>query len=215
MGQVYNCAKSKNPNYWCIIQCPGHGIDIITDIPEQLSIGVSSEWDSALPYKLSEILDTFTAGIGGKLPGVFGIDPQQQMLSFQMWMGTTPIEIPLTLNFDHESNAQVDVFEPVTKLMALQFPISRGGGFLFPPGPLRSGKGGDADYAIHVRLGRIMYFMNCIMVSGNQVFDSRMDKNGFPISAQVEATFRTAMVYGHMDWLRAMQLVPGQQGNTP
>jgi len=207
MTQIYNCAKSENPNYWCLIQCPGHGLDIITDMPEQLTFGVSSEWDSRLPYSLASILDSATLGLAGRLSDAVGWNPQNQYMSYQMWMGTTPIEIPLTLNFDHESDAQVDVFEPISKLMALQFPINRMGGFLTPPGALRGGQEGDADYAIHIKLGRMMHFLNCMMVSGNETLDARLDKNGFPISGQVEATFRTSMVYGHIDWLKAMQLV--------
>jgi hypothetical protein len=208
MAQVYNAAKSKNPNYWCLISCPGHGIDIITDMPEQLTLGVSSEWDSRLPYSLASILDNMTAGAGSAIAGAIGMNVQSQDLSYQMWMGTTPIEIPLTLNFDHETDAQIDVFEPITKLMALQFPTNKLGGFLSPPGPLRSGQGNGGDYAINIRIGRMMTFLNCIMVSGNQAFDSRLDKKGFAISGQVEATFRSSIVYGHMDWLKAMQLTP-------
>lgn len=211
MAQVYTCAKSKNPNYWCHIQCPKHGLDIITDIPEQLTFGVSSEWDSRLPYSLSSIIDSATAGIGGRIVDSIGWNGQNQFLSYQMWMGTTPVEIPLTLNFDHESDALVDVYEPISKLMALQFPINTwdiGGGILFPPGPLRGGQEGDSDYSIHIKVGRMMHFLNCIMVSGNETLDSRLDKNGFPISGQVECTFRTSMVYGHIDWLKAMQLIP-------
>lgn len=201
----YVVAKSSNPNYWVHIVCPKHNFDIVCDMPEQLAFGISSEWESALPYTLSGLLEKAIGNIATTGAAVIGVSPVVQALSYQMWTGTTPIEIPITILFDAEESAQKDVYEPIVYLQSLALPVNGALGMLYPPGPIWAG---DRGYGIHVKLGKYILFENCIMVSANKTFDSRLDAAGFPISGQIECVFRTSKVYGHSDFLTAMNLPP-------
>lgn len=202
----YMVAKSSNPNYWVHIQCKNHNFEVICDMPEQLAIGISSEWESRLPYTLSGLLEKAVGNIAQSAEAVIGVSPQFQSLSFQMWTGTSPIEIPITILFDAEQSAQRDVYEPITYLQSLILPVNSsfgGANILMPPGPIW---GGDRGYGINIKVGKFMFFKNCIMVSANNTLDARLDATGYPISGQVECTFRTSFVYGHKDFLDAMTL---------
>lgn len=206
---TYKIMKSTNPNYWVHVLCRKHNFEIIADMPEQSAFGVSSDWESRLPYSLSQLLEKAIGGIASGTIELTGYGPQVQDLSFQMWTGTTPIEIPITFLFDAETSAEYDVYRPIGYLQSLVLPISGTKNFisrnlLFPPGPVRGGGG----YGIDIKIGRYTMFKDCILVSANKTLDNRLDSRGFPISGQVECTFRTSIVYGHQDYLEAMGLPP-------
>jgi len=206
VNKLMNGAKASNPNYTCQISCRGHGIDILADLPETLNLAVQSDWESPLPSSLASVLDNFTVGISGNLSKAIGVDPHTQAMSFQMWMGTSPIEIPLTLNFDATESALEDVYRPITALCMMALPINSAGGMLTPPGPTGGLWGAVTSrqgYGVDVRVGRMMLFKDCIISAASETFDTRLDKDGFPISGQVECTFRTSVVYGTADFLRA------------
>lgn len=203
---IYRAYKGSNPNYWVHIRCLNHRLEVICDLPEQLSIGISSEWESLLPYSLTGLLEKVVGNTAPAAGAVLGVSPQVQSLSFQMWTGTSPIEIPITVLFDAEESAQRDVYEPINYLQSLVLPVNGswvGQKMLMPPGPIW---GGERGYGIDIKLGRFAFFKDCIMVSANATMDSRLDAAGYPISGQVECTFRTSYVYGHKDFLTSMTL---------
>ena len=214
---MFRTAKTTNPAYLIDIVCPGHNFGIQVDMPEQLQIAVTSDWENRLPSSLSGLWSAaspFGGGVGEGLAKATGSDAHIQALSFQMWTGTSPIEIPLTVLFDAEKAGLSDVYQPITMLQSLIFPVNTsvvGVGTLQPPGPdvglfsrsITLGYG-NSGYGINVKLGRLMMFLNCIMVSANATFDSRMDNRGFPISGQLELVFRTAVMYGRDDWIRSV-----------
>ena len=213
-NHLLNGSKSNNPNYMCQISCNGHGLDILADLPENLNLGVQSDWESPLPSTLAGMLDRVTGGAASSIANAIGTSPQSQHMSYQMWMGTTPIEIPLTLQFDADKSALEDVYRPIVAIMQMVLPINGGGGLLYPPGPkggLVGAFGGREGYGVTVRVGRMMLFPDCIISSASQTFDSRLDAAGFPIAGTVECTFRTSIVYGTADFLTAMQFGGTQQ----
>lgn len=199
MAEFIN-VKGSNPNYYIDIHCPGHNIRVVTEMPEQLTSGVQSDWESRLPYSLADVFSRIP--LVGTAVNAIGYGPQLQALSFQTWMGTSPIEIPLQLHFDHKTSAFEDVYKPVIALKTLAFPVNSGAGFLTPPGPVRASGG----YGVTVRIGRMMIFENCIIASANETFDARMGPDGYPIAGDLELTLRTSMVYGNKDFLQAMRL---------
>lgn len=205
---MYRVAKTENPFYLVDITCPNHGFGIQVDMPEQLSLAVSSEWESRLPSSLAEAWSAIAPAGGGLVSGVtnaLGANPIFKALSFQMWAGTSPIEIPLTVLFDAENSALKDVYEPIAMLQSLAMPVEASMGILSPPGPdVGLFSSSDSGYGIHVKIGRMMMFLNCILVSANAIFDARLDSRGFPISGQIDLVFRTAYVYGRGDWLNSM-----------
>lgn len=199
------CVKGSNPHYYIDISCPGHGVRVVTEMPEQLTLGVQADWESRLPYRLAEVFSNIpvVGSIVDKGIAAFGYGPQSQDLSFQTWMGTSPIEIPLQLHFDHKTSAFEDVYKPIVALQSLAQPINGSLGMLLPPGPIRGGSGG---YGINIRIGRMMIFENCILSSANETFDARLGPDGYPIAGDLELTVRTSYVYGHKDFLKAMRL---------
>lgn len=210
----YKVAKSDNQNYWMSITCKGHGLTVVADLPEQFTYAVQSDWESRLPYRLSSLFGSIP--LVGRITDVVGNDPQAQALSFQMWTGTAPLEFPVTLLFDAEESALIDVFTPMTHLASLAMPNNGNGmvSILWPPGP-RWGDQGDQSYAIEIRFGRMALFSSCIMISATPVFDTRLGDDGYPISGQIEMVFRTSKVYGVQDFLEAMHLksLPGGGAN--
>ena len=199
---TYITSKGKNPNYRVQISCPGHDIIIVTDMPEQVGFGVSSDWESLLPYKLSDILGQGIVALASQAAPKIGLQAQSQDLSFQSWLGTSPIELPLKLEFNAQKSAVDDVYLPISLLASLAMPINGRGNTLWAPGPAQGGNGND--YSVHVRLGRMMAWVDCIITSANPSFDIRLADDGYPISGEIDLTFRTAKVYGHADLLKAL-----------
>lgn len=200
----YNGSKGGKGAYQAHIVCPGHQLEIIADLPEQINIAVEGDWESPLPYQLTNMLDNIIGGLSQQAFQAFGANPQLQNLSYQVWMGTSPIEIPITLLFDATNSAYNDVYKPIIALMSMVLPINARNGWLVPPGPVRGNVGGRGQgYGVHVRLGNIIQLADCIIVSGSETFDTKLDSQGYPISGEIELTIRTSKVYGHKDWLTA------------
>lgn len=209
MPTVFDASKSEEENYKITISCPGHGIDIICDMPEQITMATQSDWESLMNYSLAGALDAAIGGSGKLIAGLASagskaFNAQLQALSFQVWMGTSPIEFPLQIQFNAKKSALNDVYKPMGMLGAMVLPINKGGGVLFPPGPSIGGVAGG--YGVHIRLGRLILFKECIITSSQATYDTRLDKDGVPISGEMEITFRTSTVYGHKDFLNALSL---------
>ncbi len=210
---TYFCNKSKNPNYLVQISCPGHNTDIIADLPEQIGFGVTSDWESLLPYSLAGMIDQIPlVGNWAKAAaGAKALNVQSQALSFQVWLGTSPIEIPLHLQFDAYSSALEEVYKPILLLESFTLPITQqnyfgglAGNILTAPGPVLGGANQMLEgYGLNVRLGRQMLFQNCIVSASNHNFDTRLDKDGYPIAGEIEMTLRTSVVFGNLDLLTA------------
>lgn len=194
------CVKGDNPNYYVDMNCQGHGVRIICEMPEQITGGITSDWESLLPYKLSNLL----GGAIGSLANSFAVVPQQQLTSFQSWMGTSPIELPLQLQFDAKEDAFEDVFKPIMTLKALGAPVNGSGGYLWAPGPVGFGNSvTGTGYGIDVRLGKMLFLKDCILRSANETFNTMLDERGYPISGEIELTFSSSYVLGHVDILNA------------
>jgi len=211
----YRVAKTTNPLYLVDIWCPGHGFGVQVDMPEQLALAVSSEWESRLPSTIAQAWSSISplgGGAGQGASNIFGWDAIHQGMSFQMWVGTTPIEIPLTVLFDAEDSGLKDVYAPIAKLQSIALPRNdrtMGNNFLVPPGPNVGIEWGGSGYGVYIKIGRMMMFVDCILVSVNAVFDARLDNRGYPISGQIDMVIRTSVTYGRSDWLRAMGLGGG------
>lgn len=204
--QTYNCSKGQNPNYVAYISCESLGMEIMADIPEQFSISVQNDFESRLPYSLADAFSRIPllGGVAENIQAVSGLNAQFQDLSYQMWMGTTPLEFSLTLLFDAENSAIDDVFKPINALMGMALPGNQGVGpttVLTAPGPIRGGTSGDGS--VTIRVGRMFTFEHCAIVSATENIESRLEKSGYPIAAELEVTIRTGMVYGKADWLKA------------
>lgn len=184
----------SNPNYKVHLMCAARSLDITADMPEQVAVAIASEWENRF--------GTSTAlGAAGMLPGgdtairATGGNFMVQELTRQIWVSSSPVEFPLTLIFDAEESAYNDVYKPVTKLMELNLPIKQGA-ILIPPGPRLN----NMEYAVVLRIGRMYFIPDGILVSVNGTFDTRLDEDGFPIAGQVDLTVRTSLVYSNVEW---------------
>lgn len=183
-------AKNRNPNYNIHIKCAGLGMEWVCDIPEQVTSATSGDYESLLAG---------AADIGGNsdlangVKFAAGTSATAQALTYQTWVGTAPMELPFKLLFDAENDAYNDVYKPMRLLEALALPTSNGA-FLVAPS-----FGGNS---VSISVGRFFTIPEVILVSVNTTFDSRLDKNGFPIAGEADVTFRTCKAYSREDWLR-------------
>lgn len=215
-----DCTKTTNPAYWVLIKSNANGrpFEVLLDMPEQISTSASSEWESRLPYNLFQNLLS-ELPLGGLISqGAYaaGLNNIYQDLSYQMWTDSSPIEINMSLLLDAEDNAYKDVWVPLMILSGAVLPIGgdanntgSGGGLLGmldrnllrPPGPLNGDP--NSEGAVHLHIGKQMYFLDCIMTTGTPQWDSRLASDGYPIAGQLDVTFRTSKIYGRNDWMIA------------
>ncbi len=189
-------AKGTNPNYLIHITDVNSGFELVADMPEQVSFSLSSEWEAKLPSSSSGM-------IGGNVTGALsGSDTVIQQLTWQVWSGTTPVEIPITILFDAERSAFSEVYTPIRLLETLVLPELIGKAFMRAPGPTPLNPTGG----FNVKIGRMLSLYNCLMTSVSSTYDTRLDKDGYPISGQAEINIRTNRIYGRKEWLEAANL---------
>lgn len=212
-----DASKSDNPNYKITLSCPGHEIEIIADMPEQITMATSSDWEAIMNFSLAGAADSALSGVGrsiagaltaaaGKL-GLHAFNSQNKYLTTQVWLGTQPLEFPFQLQFNAKNSAMDDVYKPIGWLTAMVLPINGNLGLLNPPGPRIAGGGGIVnDYGVDIRIGRLAVFRRCIITACQASYDTRLDSKGVPIAGEAELTIRTNHVYGAQDFLVAMGL---------
>lgn len=192
------CAKSKSDNYKVVIRSQGY--EIVADMPEEFTTAVGSDWENRLPNSLNSIEGLLKAGAG--------TSATVQITTQQVWVNSSPVEIPITLVFDAVEDAYQEVVKPIRILESMAMP-DYVGGFLYAPGPSlwRSG----ADYGCELFIGRQFHMNNMILVSVSASLATRLDEKGYPIAGRVDCTFRTPKVLSKSEWLEATGIPPRQQ----
>lgn len=195
--KTYDSTKSQNQNYWVRIGCGAMGVEIIAEMPEEITSAVGSEWEALLPASLGSVplvgdaLNFAAQSIGGS--GVV-----LQGATQQIWVNSSPMELPLTLQFDIENDAREDVYAPMRLLEMMAMP-NEAGGFLYSPGTnLGALAGGDSSISLAV--GQYLKIPRIIITSVQSQFSSRLDARGYPISGRSDITFRTDRVLSREDW---------------
>lgn len=177
-----------SPDYRVQIRTEFNNQQIILNalMPENIAIGAGSAWEARMPASLRQFLG---AGVLGNLSQASNLDLVSQTLTYQSWQSSAPIEFNLTFLFDAQTDAFTDVVSPMLTLQMLSLPYRlEGQEFMLPPGPSIF----DPDRGrISIRIGRFMYIHSVIIVQVNNVFDTRLDRFGQPISGQCEITIRT------------------------
>ena len=195
MNNSYFCSKSTNPNYHVHIKCPGMKLEIIADMPEETTTAVGSEWEAMLPSSIMDLV----AAAGGALKGLAGTNLVSQDLSLQVWVNSSPVEIPLTLQFAANADAYREVVKPMRELEKLAMPALGWGGFLYSPGPNRGSiAGGSMEVELYI--GNLLVIPSVILTSVSSTFSSRLDAKGFPIAGRSDLTFRTDRVLSREQW---------------
>lgn len=126
-----------NPVYVMTIRSEATGntpaLEVKANMPDTLSFGVASEWESRLPANLFDlanevvgtvlppgkrVLDIFSAGA----QQLYGINPILQALTHPAWNGTSPLEFNLLMLFDAEYDAAEEVIRPIINLIQMAAP---------------------------------------------------------------------------------------------
>jgi len=197
MRYSYFCSKTTNPNYHVHIKCPGMGLEIIADMPEETNTAVGSEWEAMLPNSLADA----SAAAGGLAKTIAGTNLVSQALSQQVWVNSSPIEIPITLQFAAVENAYKEVVQPMRALEKLALPELGIGGLLYSPGPSRGSiAGGSLEVELYI--GNLLIIPSVILINASSTFSSRLDKEGWPISGRSDITFRTDRVLSRGEWAK-------------
>lgn len=180
-------AKSINPAYTVRIFDQASGLDIIADLPEQISLSFQSEFQNRLPSS-----GTAELGAPGTAATAADMNYQLRYAADQIWVSTSPIEIPLTILFDAERDAEEEVWVPTTRLEAMALPVDVGYGSVGAPSD-----GGKTS----IMIGQSLIIPNCIITSAHTQYDSRLSKSGYPIAAQTEITAMTRSIISRQELL--------------
>lgn len=107
------------------------GFTVEAWLPETLSTDIQASYESPLAQ-----------GLNGLLPGIgamarfMGVNLTTQALTTQVWQGGGHIQFTLPLIFQAETDAALEVMEPIKQLFSLTLPKDEsGGGLLSAPGP--------------------------------------------------------------------------------
>ena len=167
---------------------------VVARAPEEVSLRLSSEWDTALGQSTSSNLGILGAEVAGT-------SIRTQFSSAQVWSGNSPIEITLPLEFYSESSSREEVINPIVKLAKMALPRKGGSinipgigevGVFIPPGPRIFNLQNDANDQITIQFGNFVTFRKVIITEVEPVFVTRdMHSSGFPLRARCEITFRT------------------------
>lgn len=188
----YKCARSKNVNYHVQIVCAGMGTELIADMPEEVSTQVGSEWEALLPSAISDVSRVFDS-VGKAVAGTGAV---LQYNTQQVWVNSSPIEIPLSLTFEAETSGFQDVVKPIRFLEKLTMPSMWAGGILISPGPNMAGGGKE----VRVVIGKLLTLPSAIIISAAGSFSSRLASDGYPISGKCDITIRTDRVLSREEW---------------
>lgn len=174
-----------NPNYVVTIAREGNP-PIYAALPETFAFGVNANYEPRLPNSITDIAGQKFGAATIFLP----VNRVLQEFSHQVWTSSSPMEFSLPLLFDAKKDARQDVLKPIKQMMAwaLPFKSSPDSLLLEPPGPtlLDPNRG-----RISLRIGNFVYIHSVLLVDVNPTWDTRMNREGVPISASCDVTMRT------------------------
>lgn len=133
-----NPASSSFPplehnDYLAYITCSELGINMTAQLPDTWQFDISSEYSAPYAEGLTEGIPSMLA------PGLkaAGVSLTTQVLTAQLWKGSSEITFTLPLVFQAEYDSDREIMKPLLELMALTLPRDSqgGGGMLSAPGP--------------------------------------------------------------------------------
>ena len=173
-------------------------------LDETFSIRLGSSWDAPYNKSMRDIVGQSasgrSAGIGAAmdiLKNLTGIETRSRSASAQVWVSSESVSFSLPFTFVAMKDASTEVAERVSNLLKLVAPTQiMKGTMLKAPGPTLAGVisgslGGTQGRQISLFIGNFMMLDNCIITGVDAQFDSRLDKNGIPISAKVQVDIQS------------------------
>lgn len=167
-------------------------VDIILE--EDLTLSLSSNFSQLVGGGANRgvsMLGQLVENISG-----FGFTGQFKQMGYQIWEGTDPLSLSITVGFYMKTNALKDVIRPAKALIKLPLPNDPDdndeGLGLQAPGPsvfeaLDDGENGSD--ALGKRLSCRIGFVNLpnvIVKNAEPTFSSEVDSNGYPIWASIK-----------------------------
>ncbi|MDD4987166.1 MAG: hypothetical protein PHQ43_15620 [Dehalococcoidales bacterium] len=156
-----------------------------------IEMSIESKWEPIMDGipggELTRIVDMASQALSKKTL-------QMAVTSRRIWRGTTPLSIRVPMVFAAETDAQVDVVEPIKALQQMASPgdPSNGKGFLQPPGPSAFEPWVHGDN-ITIQIGRFLIFSKVIIQKVENIYSSRMSQQprGKPVFGTAVVTFET------------------------
>lgn len=204
---------SPVPNAYLVkISSQKMGHTVVAILQQEVSMRVSSEWETFIPTGGITQLANALAQLTVK------VSLQSRFTTRRIWKGTTPVEITLQFKFEAVDDSIRNVILPCQALMMMASPSSTGGvvPFLAPPGPspysvssdmtnwLGQNQGNalwstmkhvaehlNSGDSINIQVGEFLSFSSVIIKDVNPVFATRMGVDGRPISAMCTVSFQT------------------------
>lgn len=210
----------SNPEYHVRIYQRGSagspGLEVYCNAPPEFDFQLQNEYEDFFGIMESRggFLGDIGAGIGQSIAvaKTFGAGIQPRLFNVQVWAQTAPLELPITLNFKAIRSAQKDVVDQVKTLIQMCSPSSgSGSSMLHSPGPniiqaISAVYNGHfmPERAISLRIGKKVTFSGLLLVSLQGKWANRFDKDGLPISAEVQATFRSFVPWSREEIAQAI-----------
>lgn len=190
--------RSRNPNYTCQIINQTAGINIVADLPQQLSVTGQSSFTTWARMASPELVNSeyVTGAAGGSI--------MLKEFTKKIWQTSEGLGMSLSLIFDAEKSGREDVHDVARALMTLERPYQVFDGpfaILLPPNPTRLF--GNVNVT-SVRLGRMFFFESVCIHSVTYNPEIRLDHEGFPIAGQVDISFETDYAVSREDLQRIM-----------
>ena len=182
-------------------------------LPDELMLNVSSNWG----YIVSQIENPLANWVAGAAELALTGNPgslKSQYLSNMAWRGSSPLQLQLPLHFFAESDANLEVIEPIKRVIKMALP-RRGGtaGTLIPPGPFAfSGGITEAIDAVRTRVGLgalntagafdhiTIYIGNYLRMTevfisniSSITFPPKLSKEGYPMEGRIVFNISTLM----------------------
>lgn len=174
------------------------GKDLILE--NDISLGISNDFQPLLSGNVGGVMSFLSSLSGGAVSAGF----RQQ--GFQIWRGTSPIELKLSVSLHMVTSGRLDVVKPAENLMAYSVPdLNENGWGLTPPGAsvlailgeetaqdlgdnynVSSGKGW-----VSVTVGSYIQLDKCIIKNVIPTYSLQEDSEGYPISCKLDIDIST------------------------
>ena len=204
----FELPSAPNPMYQ--VSIASQDITVNAYLPEKIGFSVTSQFDT--PF--SQGFFPKVVSDASKMAGTGNL--VNQGMTAQIWQGAGNVELSMSLIFYADKDPWNDVVTPIMNLCRLCMPSKGAMGMLQPPGPsldltalvgwaknttalpsaVPSAPSGSSGYAgldtsilknnIYMRIGQFLYFPSIVITAVQQSYDTRFDKAGLPVYAEVD-----------------------------
>lgn len=162
---------------------------VVSDLllEDAITINLSSNFSQLIDNEPNALL-TMIGGLSREVAG-FGFSGQFKQAGLQIWTGTQPMNLSITVGLYTETDALTDVVQPAKALMRLPLPIEGRGSFgLTPPGPSilealsenTPSEPAEGKF-LSMRIGKLIHMTRMLVKTAEPTLSQEVDENGYPI----------------------------------